>query len=59
MGYKSFPFNNDLDAAVLYATLGGAIVGDRVPLAKPMGLNAVGLVVSLHEIVTNRVRPAL
>ena len=52
-------FDDDLDAAVVRAALGAAVISDWASLAKPMGLDEVTLVASLHEVVANRVGPTL
>jgi hypothetical protein len=52
-------FDDDLDAVVVGATLGAGVISDWGSRAKPMGLDAISLVASLHEIVANFIRPAL
>ncbi len=53
------PFEDELDAAVVGATLAGRVVGNWASFTDPAGLQATGRLASVHEVAAHGVCPAL
>ena len=59
VGGVRFVFDDNFNSAVVRTTLRTAVISNWVSLSKPMRLDQIALVPSLHEVTANRVSPTL